>query len=404
MAPNRDRGSATAGMNPADIPLALYVHLPWCAKKCPYCDFNSYTARGTPPRQRYVDALAVDLSLSRELAGGRELVSMFIGGGTPSLFTPDEIAEILATVRGEFTLADDAEITMEANPGTVECGSLAGYRDAGVNRLSIGAQSFDNRALAMLGRIHERDAIAASVNEARDAGFDNLNLDVMYCLPGQDVAGALADIDAAAALEPEHLSWYHLTLEPNTVFHARPPEGLPGDSLAADIQDAGAARLVEHGFEQYEVSAWARGGRSCRHNLNYWQFGDYLAAGAGAHGKVTLKDGIRRYARPANPEAWMQALEAPGPQLETAPVAADDLVFEFMLNALRLTSGFDASLFERSTGLSSAALDDRWAELRERGLVDRDAGGHFRPSAKGFAHLNSLMAAFLPDEKPAERS
>ncbi len=386
-------------MNPDDIPLALYVHLPWCAKKCPYCDFNSFTARGTPPRERYVAALRRDLDLSRQLAGGRELVSVFIGGGTPSLFSPAEIADILAAVRERFALRDDAEITMEANPGTVECGSLAGYREAGVNRLSIGAQSFDNASLGILGRIHERGAIEASVREARAAGFDNLNLDLMYCLPGQDVDQALADIDAAAALEPEHLSWYHLTLEPNTVFHERPPEGLPDEGVAADIQDAGASRLKDLGYEQYEVSAWARDGRRCRHNLNYWEFGDYLAAGAGAHGKVTMADGIRRYARPANPEAWMRSLEASEPPgIDTAPVTGRELVFEFMLNALRLPGGFDTGLFAARTGLLRDSLRSRWEPLEKRGLVETE-GDQMRPTATGFSHLNELMAAFLPAEK-----
>ena len=385
---------------PATIPLALYVHLPWCAKKCPYCDFNSFPARGTPPRQRYLDALEKDLELNRPLAGERELVSVFLGGGTPSLFSPGEIAAVLAAVRRHYTLADDAEITMEANPGTVECGSLAGYRDAGVNRLSIGAQSFDNAALKALGRIHERDAIEASVSEAREAGFDNLNLDIMYCLPGQDVDRALADIDAATALEPEHLSWYHLTLEPNTVFHDRPPPGLPGEGLAADIQDAGSARLSELGFEQYEISAWARDGRRCRHNLNYWQFGDYLAAGAGAHGKITTARGVTRYVRPANPEAYMRSLEVRGAAIEPAAVGAGDLAFEFMLNVLRLPGGFEPGLFEARTGLSRDSLAGRWERLENLGLVEAGDGGRYRPTPTGSAHLNELMAAFLPSERP----
>lgn len=384
---------------PADIPLALYVHLPWCAKKCPYCDFNSFTARGTPPRQRYVDALEKDLEMNRPLAGDRELVSVFLGGGTPSLFSPGEIGAVLAAIRRYMTLAGDVEITMEANPGTVECGSLAGYREAGVNRLSIGAQSFDNAALKVLGRIHERDAIEASVTEAREAGFDNLNLDLMYCLPGQDVAGALADIDAAVELEPEHLSWYHLTLEPNTVFHDRPPPGLPDENLAADIQDAGAMRLGELGYERYEISAWARDGRRCRHNLNYWQFGDYLAAGAGAHGKITTPGGVTRYVRPANPEAYMRSLESLEP-IGLSTVAAGDLAFEFMLNALRLPGGFEPGLFEARTGLPASSLADRWDRLENLGLVEAAEGGRYRPTATGSAHLNELMAAFLPSGGP----
>lgn len=383
-------------MNPADIPLALYVHLPWCAKKCPYCDFNSFTATREPPRTRYVDAVLSDLDLSRPLAGGRALDSVFLGGGTPSLFAPAEIARIIAGIRERFDLVAGAEITMEANPGTVDCGDPAGYRQAGINRLSIGAQSFSDAALASLGRIHTAGAIATSFAEARDAGFDNINLDVMYCLPGQDVAEALADIDAAVALGPEHVSWYHLTLEPNTVFHARPPAGLPGDELAADIQQAGAARLDAAGFRQYEVSAWARNGRECRHNGIYWTFGDYLAAGAGAHGKITTRDGIHRYERPANPEAYMQSLEREG-GISLRAVSPEDVVFEFMLNALRLRDGFELGHFERATGQDRTAVGATLDRLIEAGLLEARATNRVAPSRRGFDVLNNVLAAFLPD-------
>ena len=385
-------------MKPAAIPLALYIHLPWCAKKCPYCDVNSFTAAKPPPRGRYIDALRRDLDLSREYAAGRPLASVFLGGGTPSLFSPPEIARILEAVRERFELAAGAEITMEANPGTVECGNPAGYRDAGINRLSLGAQSFSDAALAALGRIHTSAAIRASFADARDAGFDNINLDLMYALPGQGVREALADIDAAVAPEPEHISWYHLTLEPNTVFHARPPEGLPDEGLAADIQDAGNAWLAEAGFSQYEVSAWARGGRRSVHNLNYWTFGDYLAAGAGAHGKVTMASGVFRYSRPANPEGYMAALEAPSPAQELVAVSAPDLAFEFMLNALRLKEGFSLDGFTARTGLDVENVAGPLAALEARGLLRRlDAGTRIVPSERGFAHLNELQAAFLPD-------
>jgi len=385
-------------MNPAAIPLALYLHLPWCRRKCPYCDFNSFTATNTPPRSRYIDALKRDLDLCRDYAAGRPLGSVFIGGGTPSLFTPGEIKRILDAVRERFDLPAAAEVTMEANPGTVECGDPAGYRDAGINRLSIGAQSFSDEALAALGRIHRSAAIHTSFRAARDAGFDNINLDIMYALPGQGVEEALADIDAAVGLGPEHISWYHLTLEPNTVFHARPPAGLPDEGLAADIQDAGCARLAEAGFSQYEVSAWTRGGRPSAHNLNYWTFGDYLAAGAGAHAKVTTTAGVFRYSRPAHPEGYMNTLEAESPALALAAVSAPDLVFEFMLNALRLKGGFSLDGFVARTGLAVDSVAGTLAALETRGLIRRlDDGVRIVPSERGFALLNELQAAFLPD-------
>ncbi len=371
------------------------MHLPWCAKKCPYCDFNSFTASGEPPRTRYVDALLRDLDLNRPLAGDRSLTSVFLGGGTPSLFEPADIARIVAGIRERFELEADAEITMEANPGTVDCGDPAGYREAGINRLSIGAQSFSDASLARLGRIHTAAAIEASFREARDGGFDNINLDVMYCLPEEDVAGALADLDAAAALAPEHVSWYHLTLEPNTVFHARPPAGLPGDELATDIQLAGAERLGEAGYLQYEVSAWARPGRGCAHNLNYWNFGDYLAAGAGAHGKITTAAGVHRFERPAHPEGYMQTLERGAPLVPRA-VVSDDLVFEFMLNALRLRDGFGLAEFERRTGLARTALEPALGELSAAGLLENRGDDRIAPSERGFDLLNDLLAAFLP--------
>jgi oxygen-independent coproporphyrinogen-3 oxidase len=386
-------------MTPGDIPLALYVHLPWCAKKCPYCDFNSFTAPGELPVPQYVDALLADLDLNRPLADERPLVSVFLGGGTPSLFPPAAIGRLIDGIRDRFDLADDAEITMEANPGTVESGDPAGYRDAGINRLSIGAQSFSDGALERLGRIHRSAAIRDSYASARAAGFDNINIDVMYGLPGQDLAAALADIDALIELAPEHISWYHLTLEPNTVFHARPPTDLPDEALTADIQDAGAERLETAGYEQYEVSAWSRPGLSCRHNLNYWRFGDYLAAGAGAHGKITGVDGAGRFERPANPRAYMAAVRG-GAAIEIRPVGAGDTVFEYMLNALRLKRGFDLGHFEAVTGLSGTVVEPTLGSLASRGLMEVTEAGTAKPTERGFRYLNEVMAAFLP---PAER-
>jgi oxygen-independent coproporphyrinogen-3 oxidase len=378
-------------------PLSLYVHLPWCVRKCPYCDFNSYTAGAAPPKSRYLDAVTRDLELEAARVQGRALISVFLGGGTPSFFSPAEIGRILDTVAARFRLASDVEITMEANPGTIECGSPAGYRAAGVNRLSIGVQSFSPAMLAVLGRIHSPADVYRAVDEARRAGFDRLNLDLMFALPGQGISEALADLRAALELEPRHLSWYQLTLEPNTVFHARPPEGLPDDELAADIQEAGRALLAGHGYENYEVSAYAREGARSRHNFNYWTFGDYVAAGAGAHGKLTIGEGVHRYRKPANPLAFMGDAERREQATPLGPpMPAEERLFEFMLNGLRLPAGFDESLFEARTGLSAGALSARAAGAVRRGLLERSSGGHWRPTGLGSRFLNDLQAEFLP--------
>jgi oxygen-independent coproporphyrinogen-3 oxidase len=378
-------------------PLSLYVHLPWCVQKCPYCDFNSHTGGNDASRHRYLEALCRDLESEAPRAAGRPLASVFLGGGTPSLFRPREIGRLLEAMRSHLECSHDVEITMEANPGAVEHGNLAGYRDAGVNRLSIGAQSFDAGRLAVLGRIHSVDDIGATVREAVAAGFDDINIDIMYALPGQDVAGALADIDAAAALQPTHLSWYQLTLEPNTVFHARPPQDLPDEDRAFEVQQVGEARLTELGFERYEVSAWARDGRRCRHNLNYWSFGDYLAVGAGAHGKLTTSEGTLRYRKSANPLQYMQQVEAGCEPGAMEVVGGADLLFEFMLNALRLVDGFDEQLFTDRTGLPRPLLHERLAPLVARGLVAGGTGGHWCPTPKGRQFLNDLQAHFLPE-------
>ncbi len=383
-------------MDGARVPLSLYVHLPWCVRKCPYCDFNSYTAGDDPPRARYLRALEADLALEAPRAGGRELVSVFLGGGTPSLFTPDEIGRLLDRISREFRLADGAEITLEANPGTVECGDPAGYLGAGVNRLSLGAQSFDDRMLHALGRIHRAGDIVRAFEAARAAGFGNINLDVMYALPGQDAAGAMADIRKAVALGPEHLSWYQLTLEPNTVFHARPPAGLPDEDAAWGIQEEGQELLDGLGYEQYEVSAYARGGRRSVHNLNYWLFGDYLGVGAGAHGKVTLAIGLRRYAKPANPLSYMQAIEGGRFAVELEERSAEERLFEFMLNALRLAGGFDEQIFVERAGLGVEYLRERLAPVIARGLIAETQPGTWQPTPRGGQFLNNLQAEFLP--------
>lgn len=378
-------------------PLSLYMHLPWCVRKCPYCDFNSHTAGSAAPRARYIAALLADLDREASLAGDRPLVSLFLGGGTPSLFPPDEVAQLIDGVRQRFTLAEDVEITMEANPGTVECGDPVGYRQAGVNRLSIGAQSFDPDALQKLGRIHSVADISRAVAEAEAAGFASFNIDIMYGLPGQDVAAAVADLQAASKLRPAHISWYQLTLEPNTVFHARPPAGLPDNDLGFEIQIAGQAFLAEQGFVQYETSAYATDRqRRCRHNLNYWSFGDYLAVGAGAHGKLSGPDGVRRYAKPANPLTYMDSVEQKLAPPEIKPLATSDLVFEFMLNVLRLTDGFEQKLFERRTGLGADTLLPRLRHCREKGLLEQPHRGFWRATELGQRFLNDLQAEFLP--------
>ncbi len=379
-------------------PLSLYVHLPWCVAKCPYCDFNSFAGGDQKQRSIYLDALTVDLRREAQRAAGRELVSVFLGGGTPSLFTPDEIAALLAAVGDAYALADDVEVTMEANPGSVECGDPAGYRDAGVNRLSIGAQSFSADALERLGRIHSTDDIERVFAEARDSGFDNINLDVMYALPGQTPVDATKDLQRAIELEPEHISWYQLTLEPNTVFHARPPAGLPDAEAAWDIQEAGASVLTAAGYTQYEVSAWARDDghdRRSRHNMNYWLFGDYLAVGAGAHGKVTSAGSISRYRKPANPKAYVDFVHS-GAHEAGEPVTGESLLFEYLLNALRLLDGFEETAFERRTGIARETLSKRMESVLEKGLIERIKGGVWRPTELGRRFLNDLQAEFLP--------
>jgi len=379
----------------ATIPLGLYVHLPYCAKKCPYCDFNSHTAGPAMPRERYLAALLDDLRAEAARADGRELETVFIGGGTPSLFPPDDIAQVIETIYAVFRVRDDVEITMEANPGTVERGSPAGYRRAGVNRLSIGAQSFDDAKLERLGRLHSASDIRITFDSAVAAGFDNINIDVMHSLPGQTRRAALADLSAALDLKPSHLSWYQLTLEPNTVFFARPPEDLPDDDTTADIFDAGVERLAADGFEPYEVSAYARDGRRCRHNVNYWRFGDYLAAGAGAHGKITSPDGPLRYRKPENPLSFMTSIER-GERLPGERVDESDRLFEFLLMASRLHDGFDVAQFQATTQLDSFSLETAMRAPIERGFIESPAPGRFRTTSLGKRFLNELQAGFLP--------
>ncbi|MGI9308907.1 MAG: radical SAM family heme chaperone HemW [Gammaproteobacteria bacterium] len=378
-------------------PLSLYVHLPWCVRKCPYCDFNSHKAGDAAPRSRYIKALSADLTKECSRSANREIVSVFLGGGTPSLFSPEEIGEILGPALSGFRLAPDCEITMEANPGTIEHGRLVDYRRAGVTRLSIGAQSFSARSLQALGRIHGVEEIHSAYREATEAGFESVNIDLMFGLPGQNLARAKADVEALLALSPPHVSYYQLTLEPNTVFFASPPADLPDNDLCFEIQETCHDLLRKAGYGQYEISAFARDGHECRHNNNYWRFGDYLAAGAGAHGKLTDEDGsVWRYRKPANPLAFMEQAGTESLSDEDQLVSVEDLRFEFLLNALRLHGGFSAQEFTDRTGLSFAVIGDDLATAARTGLISCDGNEIWRPTELGFRYLNDLQAHFLP--------
>ena len=382
---------ALDGALAAPPPLALYLHIPWCVQKCPYCDFNSHAVRGeAPPEAAYLDALQRDMEASVPEVWGREVQTIFIGGGTPSLFSAAGIDRLLTLCRTLLRVSPLAEVTLEANPGTFEAVRFADYRAAGVNRLSLGIQSFNDHHLKALGRIHDAGE-ARRAAEAAVRLFERVNLDLMYALPGQTLADLDADLEIALGLGTGHLSAYHLTLEPNTPFAAAPPD-LPDDDLAADMQGHVEVRLAAAGFEHYETSAFARPGEQCRHNLNYWTFGDYLGIGAGAHGKLSFHDRIERQARPKHPRAY---LAAPGPEAaETRVLSRDDRVFEFMMNALRLTAGFDLALFSARTGLNAAVLGAGLAEAEARGLITRDLH-HVRPTERGRRYLNELLQIFL---------
>jgi oxygen-independent coproporphyrinogen-3 oxidase len=377
-------------------PLSLYVHFPWCVRKCPYCDFNSHTLHGALPEADYVAALLRDLALQVRAAQGRSLQSIFLGGGTPSLFSPAALARLLGGVRALLELAADVEVTLEANPGTIERGRFADYRSAGITRVSLGAQSFDPGQLERLGRIHGAADTERAVDELHAAGLTNFNLDLMYGLPHQSVAQALADIERAVALQPAHLSHYQLTLEPGTVFAGRPPSGMPDTDRSADMQLACQQRLAEGRYVQYEVSAYARASARCRHNLNYWQFGDYLGIGAGAHGKCSrLEDGRLLIERSVQPREPRRYLASPAPARRAVPSA--ELPFEYLLNALRLNEGFEQREFELRTGLAFALVAAALTRAQQRGLM-RCCGGRWRASAQGFNFLNDLLAEFLPPQ------
>ena len=378
-------------------PLSLYVHIPWCVRKCPYCDFNSHEVRGKSqgeaPEQDYVQALIADLELALPQIWGRRVYSIFFGGGTPSLFSARAIEELLAAFRARLSLAADAEITLEANPGTFESAKFRDYRACGVNRLSIGIQSFNCAHLKALGRIHDSEEARRAIAIAQ-AHFDNINLDLMYALPQQTLAEAEQDIATAAGFGTTHLSAYHLTLEPNTLFFRDPP-ALPDSELAADMQEMIEARLAGGGYLNYETSAFARPGRECRHNLNYWRFGDYLGIGAGAHSKLSFPDRILRQMRYKQPRAYLQRTAAGAPVQEEHAISRQDLGFEFMMNTLRLAGGFEVRLFAERAGLPISAVERPLQEAVRRGLITRD---HVRiaPTQRGQRFLNDLLQLFLP--------
>ena len=374
-------------------PLSLYVHIPWCVKKCPYCDFNSHEARGEAPERDYVQALIADLELALPQIWGRRVYSVFFGGGTPSLFSARAIEELLNAFRARLNLAADAEITLEANPGTFESAKFRDYRNGGINRLSIGIQSFDAAKLQALGRIHNGDEARRAIGIAQ-AHFDNINLDLMYALPQQTLREAEQDIDSAVAFGTGHVSAYQLTLEPNTLFHRHPPP-LPDAELAADMQDMIEARLAGAGFLNYETSAFARPGRECRHNLNYWRYGDYLGIGAGAHSKLSFPDRMLRQMRHKQPRAYLQNTADGSPLQAEHTVLRKDLGFEFMMNALRLSGGFEVALFAERTGLALAAVEQPLQEAARRGLIRRDHG-RIAPTKRGQRFLNDLLQLFLP--------
>ncbi|MGM8226885.1 radical SAM family heme chaperone HemW [Cellvibrio sp. ARAG 10.3] len=387
-------------------PLALYIHIPWCIRKCPYCDFNSHQANDAVPEADYVAALRADLEQDASLAQGRKLISIFFGGGTPSILSAQAIGQILQDAEQLVGFEEDIEITLEANPGTFEQERFRGFRAAGVNRLSIGIQSFNDTQLALLGRVHGRSEALRAVDVARAAGFDNINLDLMHGLPKQSVADAQADLQQAIALTPEHISWYQLTIEQNTVFYSAPPR-LPDEDILADIQDAGVNLLAEAGYRQYEISAYAQAGKRARHNINYWQFGDYLGIGAGAHGKITspTQQGITRLWKTRLPKHYLDSHNKISPAVaghQNTYLGGGEVLqqhalpLEFLLNSLRLVEGVPVAFFQQRTGLPFNALEPQWSELTQKGLVEVGEG-IMKTTALGQRFLNNVLEAYTGD-------
>jgi putative oxygen-independent coproporphyrinogen III oxidase len=377
-------------------PLSLYIHIPWCVRKCPYCDFNSHEAREPVPEQHYIDALIADLEAALPRIRGRKVYTVFFGGGTPSVFSEAGIEQIIAAVRARVVLSTEVEITLEANPGTFETEKFHALRKAGINRLSIGIQSFNPRHLKLLGRIHDGNEARAAIQIACK-NFDNFNLDLMYGLPQQSVEEARADIETALSFAPPHISAYHLTLEPNTYFHRYPPQ-LPDDDVAAHMQDAIEAALAAAGYRHYETSAFALPGKQARHNLNYWTFGDYLGIGAGAHSKLSFLDRVTRQARYKQPRQYMECAAAGNAVQEQHDVNADEIGFEFMMNAMRLNNGFPVVLFEERAGVPLTTVLKQLDQAEQKGLIVRDHG-RIEPTALGRRFLNDLLQIFLLERK-----
>jgi oxygen-independent coproporphyrinogen-3 oxidase len=377
-------------------PLSLYVHLPWCVRKCPYCDFNSHAAKDELPADEYVEALLTDLEQDLPLVWGRTVHSIFFGGGTPSLFNARQIETLLSGFRGLLPVSPAAEVTLEANPGTTEHDGFSSYRDAGVNRISLGAQTFSDEQLNVLGRIHGRAEIHRAVESIQAAGIDNFNIDLMYALPGQSVNGAVQDVKEAIACAPSHISHYQLTIEPNTAFHVNPPQ-LPDDEIAWDMQLECAKVMAKATYEQYEISAWARAGYQCRHNLNYWQYGDYIGVGAGAHGKITLpsEQAIRRRVRHKHPLTWMKQVVDGESIIEDRVLGERERIFEFFLNQLRLRDGIRKSQFPARTGMAWSEVSGQVEEALAKGLLNDD-GDLLKASELGWRFNNEIQAIFLP--------
>lgn len=384
-------------------PLALYIHIPWCTRKCPYCDFNSHEKKDELPEAAYIDALIRDLEQDLPRVWGRRITSIFIGGGTPSLFSAESIDTLLCAIRARLPFNPDIEITLEANPGSSEAEKFREFRTVGVNRLSIGVQSFNDDRLQAIGRIHGRREAIRAAEAAHAAGFDNFNLDIMFALPGQRIEQALADINTAIDLQPTHISLYELTIEPNTLFHSQPPI-LPADDDAWQMQEQCQARLAERGFQQYETSAYAKPGRQCRHNRNYWEFGDYLGIGAGAHAKISAAQpqGITRLWKLKQPHDYLAKIIGAARIGGESVLSPQDAVLEFMINALRLTEGFAPGLFTAQTGLPFAMVEPPLLDAQQRGLIERSAMA-IRPTETGKRLLNDLLQLFMPEPMGADR-
>ncbi|MGK0461409.1 MAG: putative oxygen-independent coproporphyrinogen III oxidase [Candidatus Azotimanducaceae bacterium] len=372
---------------PADIPLSLYIHFPWCVRKCPYCDFNSHEANGDIPETAYIEALLNDLD--KELAhdfelSRRPIESIFMGGGTPSLISPSAIRHLMGMLNERLNLAPDIEVTLEANPGTTDYEKFAGYKAAGIDRLSIGVQSFSGRHLSILGRIHTANEVTEAYQAARDVGFTNINLDLMHGLPDQKPENALDDLRIAIQLAPEHISWYQLTIEPNTVFYKRPPK-LPDDDTLWEIYESGLALLEAAGYSRYEISAFAKPGKQARHNLNYWLFGDYLGIGAGAHGKISTADTIIRTAKTRLPADYIATQKS-----TRKAISHEDMLLEFLMNSLRLSSGFSRKVFSNRTHLPEARLNEFLDQVAKQNMLET-AGDQIRPNKRGLQYLNEML-------------